>query len=171
MKKMILAIMAVTLMLQTGCNGSGNTTTEYFSNGEKDKEYVIKDGKKNGLYQSWHENGELAVIGNYKNDKAEGEFKKYYESGELYSKSNYKNGEAEGEFRWYYEDGSLKQKSKYLNDKEHGKTLLYDRNGVLRKIFEYDNGDLIEETCFDSDGNEVSCEKRRRVGGASSSLA
>ena len=43
----------------------------------------ILDGKKNGEYKEYRENGQLYVICSYTDDKVNGEYKSYYEDGQL----------------------------------------------------------------------------------------
>ena len=49
------------------------------------------NGKKNGKYKSYYENGQLKSIGNYVDDKLNGEFKSFHENGELYDTSIFSN--------------------------------------------------------------------------------
>ena len=43
----------------------------------------------NGIYKSYHENGQLWHEVNYIDDKMNGIYKKYYENGQLESEVNY----------------------------------------------------------------------------------
>ena len=58
--------------------------------------------EKDGLYYEINSDvpfaGEVtgSAVGNFKNGKPEGEWLEYYENGELLSKGNYKNGELDG---------------------------------------------------------------------------
>ena len=56
----------------------------------------FKNGKRNGAWVFYHQNGQLWYEGNYKNGKEEGAFISYSEYGQLSSKGNYKNGKREG---------------------------------------------------------------------------
>jgi hypothetical protein len=58
----------------------------------------IKDGKKEGKWVRYHENGQLMGKGSWKNGKQEGEWVEYDYLGQLREKGNYKNGEKEGEW-------------------------------------------------------------------------
>ena len=51
-----------------------------------------KDGKRDGLFETYHENGQLQAKGNLKDDKRDGLSEEYYENGQLKLKENYKNG-------------------------------------------------------------------------------
>ena len=54
---------------------------------------------------------------NYKEGKREGEWLVYYENGQLRSKKYLKNGKPEGEWLWYNENGKLKKTEIYKDDK------------------------------------------------------
>ena len=56
----------------------------------------FKNGKRDGAWVFYHQNGQLWYEGNYKNGKEEGAFISYSEYGQLSSKGNYKNGKREG---------------------------------------------------------------------------
>ena len=43
-----------------------------------------KDGKPDGLWESYHENGQLSSKGHYKDGKRDGLWKFYYEDGQLW---------------------------------------------------------------------------------------
>jgi antitoxin component YwqK of YwqJK toxin-antitoxin module len=56
----------------------------------------------------------------FKNGKNEGLYKSYWEDGSLFAKGNYKNGKEEGVWIYYSEDGSVwKERSgTYKNGKK-----------------------------------------------------
>ena len=45
---------------------------------------------------------------NYQNGKEEGEYKKYYQNGNLSEKGKYNYGNREGQWVYYNKDGSIK---------------------------------------------------------------
>ncbi len=49
-------------------------------------------GLKHGLFETYHENGQLSYKGNYKDGKLDGLYETYFENGQLEFKSNYKDG-------------------------------------------------------------------------------
>ena len=67
----------------------------------------IKNGKREGAWISYYDNGQLHFKGNYKNGKREGAWILYWNNGQLYSKRNYKNGKKEGAWVEYEKDGTL----------------------------------------------------------------
>ena len=47
---------------------------------------------KDGLYERYHENGQLRIKATYKDGKLNGPFEKYYENGQLEKKATYEDG-------------------------------------------------------------------------------
>ncbi len=66
--------------------------------------YFIFNGKREGEYKEYHENGQLKKICNYSNDKKEGKYKQYYKNGKIYIICNYKNAKIEGIYKECYEN-------------------------------------------------------------------
>ena len=55
--------------------------------------FNYKDGKlEDGLYEIYHDNGQLMFKGNYKDGKADGDWKCYYENGILNDTGTFING-------------------------------------------------------------------------------
>ena len=83
--------------------------TEVPFNGKVDGEYngLIKNGKKEGSWVKYHDNGELSSKGEYKNGKREGSWISWWFNGQLDSKGDYKNGKREGSWIWYDKEGTL----------------------------------------------------------------
>ena len=46
--------------------------------------------------------------GTYKNGKADGAYESYYENGQLERKANYKDGKLNGDWKYYNEDGTIR---------------------------------------------------------------
>ena len=54
------------------------------------KQGKVEDGKKDGEWFYYLENGQLHLKNTYKDGKKDGERLKYYDNGKLYRKGNYK---------------------------------------------------------------------------------
>jgi antitoxin component YwqK of YwqJK toxin-antitoxin module len=104
---------------------------EYFENGNINKKCMCKDDKINGKNKEYYENGKLKIDSNYKDGKIDGEYKLYYENGKLEMDSNYKDGKINGKNKEYYENGKLKIDSNYKDGKIDGEYKLYYENGNL----------------------------------------
>ena len=67
----------------------------------------IKNGKRDGPWVSYHENGQLRFKGTFKNAKRVGPWVSYHENGQLSSKGPYKNGRREGPWVINLNDGTV----------------------------------------------------------------
>ena len=67
----------------------------------------FKNGKQEGAWVGYHDNGQLFYKGYYKNGKTEGSWVSYWRNGQLFSKGYYKNGKEEGSWVYYMDDGSV----------------------------------------------------------------
>jgi hypothetical protein len=69
---------------------------------------AFKNGKEDGDWVSYYNNGQLRYKGSYKNGKYEGFWVSYFrENGQLYLKGNYKNDKEEGAWVGYKKDGTV----------------------------------------------------------------
>jgi len=89
---------------------------------------TIKDGKKDGPYKEWYDNGKVKYDYKYKLDKLDGLIKSYFENGQLQVEANYKEGERYGKFKQFTKNGQIQIDANYEND---GK--------MDEKYYEYDN--------------------------------
>ena len=70
----------------------------------------FKDGKREGYWVRYWDNGQLAYKGNFKDGLEEGTWVGYWNNGQLSYKGNYKNGNREGDWMDYNKDGTINQK-------------------------------------------------------------
>ena len=94
---------------------------------------MIKNGKEEGPWVYFYDNGELFSQGIYKNGKEEGSWITYYKGGNLSYKGNYKNGKTEGSWIRYWSNGQLLRKGKHKNGKKEGSWVEYNEYGVVLK--------------------------------------
>ena len=87
----------------------------YYTPIELERNY--KDGKLDGLFKEWYENGKLDMKGNYKDGIKDGLWKKWYENGQLVFEMNYKDDKEDGLQRLWYENGQLKSEGNYKDGK------------------------------------------------------
>ena len=114
---------------------------EYYDNGKKKKMYAVSsDGKKQGPYKSWHNNGQLAGEGNYVDDMPHGLGEGWNEDGQLMGIENYDNGKKHGLFQSWHENGQKQFEGNFANDKVHGKVIYWYTTGQKWIEENYDNG-------------------------------
>ena len=119
---------------------------------------TYKNGKKDGLWTEWDENGQKKSEGKFEDDKKDDLWKDYYENGQLQEEGHYKEGKYEGLWIRYFDNGILSIKGNYKDDKQDGFWKSYYDNGQLKYEWNYKEGELISQECWDEDGNEKECD-------------
>jgi antitoxin component YwqK of YwqJK toxin-antitoxin module len=71
------------------------------------KRGLFKNGKKEGSWEYYFENGQLWKKGDYKNGKKEGLWVRHLSNGQLISKGTYKNDREDGDWVSYTVDGEV----------------------------------------------------------------
>ena len=67
----------------------------------------FKNGKRDGSWITYWDNGQLMYKGNWKNGLEEGSWVHYHPNGLLWKKGKYKYGKKEGSWVGYFDDGTL----------------------------------------------------------------
>ena len=76
---------------------------------------TIINGKRDGFWESYYDNGQLNWKGNYKDDCLDGPWEYYHENGQLSYKGNYKAGLEEGLFEHFQKNGKFEKKERWKN--------------------------------------------------------
>lgn len=130
----------------------------------------LKNGKKEGMWETYFTNGQLSSKGSYKNGESEGLWEVYSSDGGLISKGSYKNGEREGLWIYYlyglpsskinykkgtqhghseyYKYGRLTEKGSFDEGKKTGLWLSYHQNGKLKSKGVFSNSERLGEWVF-----------------------
>jgi antitoxin component YwqK of YwqJK toxin-antitoxin module len=114
-----------------------------------------KNGKEDGLYELFHENGQLEFRQNYKNGKQDGLREYYYENGQLEFRQNYKNGKEDGLLESYYENGQLKQRGNYKDEERDGLWEDFYLKGQLLSFRTYKEGQIIISEHYDKNNQRI----------------
>ena len=106
----------------------------------------FKDGKEDGPWVRYHDNGQLSYKGTYKDGMEEGPWVRYYENGQLMSKGTLKDWKKEGPWVEYHENGQLESKGTYKDGKKEGPWVEYYENGTVNKLWTgtFKNGELVK---------------------------
>jgi antitoxin component YwqK of YwqJK toxin-antitoxin module len=89
----------------------------YWDNGQLKGRGSFKNGKKEGIWERYHKNGSLRTKELYDNDLRDGTWESYWDNGQLHSKGSYKDGKEDGIWEEYYENGQLWSKDLYKDGK------------------------------------------------------
>ncbi|MDY8135592.1 toxin-antitoxin system YwqK family antitoxin [Aquimarina sp. 2201CG5-10] len=164
----------------------GVSRTYNLMTGEMIAKGVYKQGKKQGIWESYHDGGavhtkeefnkgkrigEMAyffadgtpkIITAIQNDKFHGEHKEYYPGGQISITGYYHNGVEDATWKEYYEDGLIKEIYNYQAGLWHGTYEKYYPNGNIAEKgrYELDNKKGTWEY-FDTNGIVISTKKYR----------
>jgi len=80
------------------------------------KNQYNSEGKKDGYWEWYYNNGTLMCRGNYINGDYDGYWEEYYGDGNTWSKGNFINGTRDGYWEFYNRDGRLDEIIFYDNN-------------------------------------------------------
>ena len=82
------------------------------------REGNYKDGKRDGKWTSWYEDGLKLSEGNYKDGMKDGKWTSWYENGLKWTDRNYKDGKEDGKSTEWYSNGQIKSEENYKDGKK-----------------------------------------------------
>ena len=112
----------------------------YYENGQLERKINWKDSKRHGIQESYYENGQLERRFNWKDDRAYGLEEVYHENGQFKSKINWKDSKKQGIQEIYRENGQLERKINWKDGERHGLEEVYHENGQLSSRQNYKDG-------------------------------
>ena len=112
-------------------------STLYYDKGTVMETSNFKDGQRDGVTM-WYANkdktqGEMVAMYTYKEGKFEGVQETYYENGAVKTRKMFVNNVQEGPVYEFYEDGSLKTEANFKNGEQKGKTKEYPQGKKFLK--------------------------------------
>lgn len=131
----------------------GKTIYYYRSPNTVEIEVEMRNGKRNGEFHRYFENGLLDTYCVYKNDSIEGVEVMYLANGCKSQEFTYVHGKKEGPHRAYHLDGNIKVEGGFKNDLFDGPWTYYDERGVVVGEGEFHNGEG-EVTFYDKNGHK-----------------
>lgn len=127
---------------------------------------IFKDGERDGLTeQFYNDTGKIRISGNYKAGILDGSYKGYYPNGQLQMEAYYVNGKLNGEYREYYENGNIRYIGEYREDMQDGEWQFYSENKIIKTIVNMRDGMLngIKEDYYDNGNLYMKVEFRDNV--------
>ena len=100
----------------------------------------IKDGKLDGLQQTFFRNGRPATQENFTAGVLDGHAISFYKSGKVKQEQFYANGVKNGIWKSFHENGNVSTISTYDNNLLSGDYIEYNLDGSLFKKIEYKDG-------------------------------
>lgn len=129
----------------------GKSTYFYHKPNTVEIEIEMKNGKRNGEFRRYFENGLLDTYCIYVNDSIEGLEVMYLPNGNKSQEFNYIHGRKNGIHKAYHIDGNIKIEGGFKDDMFDGKWTYYDERGVVVGEGTFQNGNG-EVTFYDKNG-------------------
>ena len=85
------------------------------------------------------------IQGTFRNGKKEGLWVRYYENGQLWYETTYKDGKWNGPWVGYYPDGQISSKGTHKDDKKVGLWVHHYKNGQIEEKGTYKDGVKISD--------------------------
>ena len=139
MKPKILAFLFVILAL-AACTRETKVMKETYPDGSPERECVYKGNDDKGELireTTWYPHKKLQMTGEYKDGKRDGKWMYYYENGNIWSEGYFKNGKSEGKRVTHYETGRVFYEGYYEQERRVGVWKFYDENGKFLKSVDY----------------------------------
>ena len=126
----------------------------WYNNGTKEEEQNYKDGKKNGLWTWWYENGKKLSEGTYKDGKEDGLGILWYENGKKQVQGTFNDdGRRDGLWTEWYENGQMSFEGTFNDGKENGLVTEWYENGQKESEEIFKDGEFISEKIWNEDGS------------------
>ncbi|MFI5134334.1 MAG: toxin-antitoxin system YwqK family antitoxin [Chitinophagales bacterium] len=122
-----------------------NANTQQFAVYNHNSGWLIKsgkfvDGKKEGVWKSYYENGMISRLEEYHNDEQNGTVITVEATGYVSKEDNIFNGVREGISREYNRNGTLRLEEYYTDGKLNGWRRVYSQEGKLQEEGNWRNG-------------------------------
>jgi len=123
-------------------DGSVSSAVIYNDRGIKVSEGIVtEDGRRNGIWKNFYENGQIKEEGAYDFNRRTGGWTFYDREGRIIQTGTYQNGRPEGLWKWYYPDGSILREEEYFQGKRDGMFMEYSNDGNVISQGEYLDGE------------------------------
>jgi antitoxin component YwqK of YwqJK toxin-antitoxin module len=102
----------------------------------------LVNGKFDGKFIRWWENGQKHQEKNYKDGILDGKSSAWWSGGTIYNEGNYKDGKRDGKQTDWYENGQIKFEVNYIEDITDGRVAFWTENGQIRVDENFKDGKL-----------------------------
>jgi antitoxin component YwqK of YwqJK toxin-antitoxin module len=106
-------------------------------------ELYSRDSIENGLYQSWHDNGEKFEECTFVSGRIEGLYQRRYEDGQIQEECTFVSGRREGLCQRWYTNGQKWKECTYVDGVKYGLYQRWYANGEKWEECTYVDGDIV----------------------------
>ena len=147
--KIFSAFLLVNLILW-GCNSNlKKEVIEKFDDGSPKKEsfYTLTEKNRRVVKEiQYYESGQKKYIGHFKNGKKDGKWVFWFENGNKWSEGYFIEGLRTSKAFVYHENGNIFYKGEYLAGKKDGNWTFYNIDGEKVNVVTFDNGVIVSQT-------------------------
>ena len=126
---------------------------------------VFINGKRNGKWTFWNENGNIVRTGSYAVGKRDGSYAYYFNDGSKKEEGAWKNDQRDGLWVKYSNNGNTQKEGTYSNGKKDGVWTTLNDKGLMASKYLYENNKVIDKWAFKyqfySNGNEKTLKSTR----------
>lgn len=131
-----------------------------YSNGKYPKNIKVEEGyyvngRKEGEWTKFYNDGKIKFKGTYRNNRPEGSYTRYYSNGKIAEQGEFQSNGYRGQLLRYYQNGNLAYRATFNNQgQESGKVIYYHKNGKEALSYTVKNGTVQGQVSrFDANGN------------------
>jgi antitoxin component YwqK of YwqJK toxin-antitoxin module len=120
----------------------------YWQDGQLSVAMTYRDGTGYGDYKGYHSNGTLKVTGQLDNEgNMDGQWLYYSRTGLLTNNYNYRHGALHGSFLTWFENGQPKEDWNFYEGKKHGKFRTWNYQGEVVEMYTgyFENGRKVSD--------------------------
>ena len=103
----------------------------WHENGQMLMRCTCRNGKGNGLYEEWHENGQIKQRCTFKNGKIDGLIELWHNNGQMCKRCTFKNGTYDGLCEEWYNNGQMRKRCTFKNGELDGLRESWHKNGQM----------------------------------------
>ena len=138
-------------MIMENTNNNTNLTkiekcVDYAKTTVKFKYYIDENGLKQGLFESFYENGNPFIKCTFKDNRLDSLYEEFYENGQLEIRYTCKDGIYDGLYEEFYENGKLRERCTYKNGLRQGLFESFYKDGQVKERCTYKNDQLITKS-------------------------
>lgn len=122
--------------------------TYWYENGQIKSEQSYNNGNLDGNHTAWYEDGQMRYEKSYKDGKHDGKHTAWYEDGQIKSEKNYSYGKADGKHTTWYENGQKYYELNYKWGKDDGKWTFWHEDGQVQRESNYKDGVCLSGYCL-----------------------
>jgi hypothetical protein len=122
----------------------GKYTSWYKGTAIKESEGNYRDGKQEGQWTFWHNNGKISSSGEFKDGMHQGKWIIYYINGQKAAESEYNRDLLHGAYSQYFKNGQKWTEGQYKDGQKSGHWIFYCEDGTKKQ-----EGDLVDGVSVD----------------------